>query len=54
MDKLLAPLDAQVKSLVEASLERKQDYARLRKIDGVGPAVASSVLNTLERASWHR
>ena len=32
LDKLLARLDAEVKTLIEASTERKQDYARLRKI----------------------
>jgi len=31
LDQLLAPLDAKVKTLIEASTERKQDYARLRK-----------------------
>jgi transposase len=48
-DKLLARIDASVKTLIEASAERKQDYARLRKITGVGAVVGSSVLNTLER-----
>ena len=49
LDKLLARIDAKVKALIEASDERKQDYARLRKITGVGAVVGSSVLNTLER-----
>ena len=49
MDKLLARIDAEVKALIETSVERKQDYARLRKITGVGAVVGSSVLNTLER-----
>src|SRR6516225_7036553 len=49
LDKLLARIDAKVKTLIEASTERKQDYARLRTIGGVGAVVGSSVLNTLER-----
>jgi transposase len=52
LDKLLARLDAEVKTLIEASTERKQDYARLRKIGGVGAVVGSSVLNTLERVPF--
>ena len=54
LDKLLARIDAEVKTLIEASSERKQDYARLRKIGGVGPVVGSSVLNTLERVPFKR
>jgi transposase len=49
LDKLLARIDAKVKALIEANAGRKQDYARLRKITGVGPVVGSSMLNTLER-----
>jgi transposase len=49
LDKLLARIDAEVKALIETSVERKEDYARLRKITGVGAVVGSSVLNTLER-----
>ena len=52
LDQLLARLDAKVKTLIEASTERKQDYARLRKIAGVGAVVGSSVLNTLERVPF--
>ena len=52
LDKLLAGLDARIKTLIEASPERKQDYARLRKIDGVGAVVGSSMLNTLERVPF--
>jgi transposase len=52
LDQLLARIDAKVKTLIEASGERKQDYARLRKIAGVGPIVGSSVLNTLERVPF--
>src|SRR5262249_43523491 len=49
LDKLLAPIGAEGKPLIETSVERKQHYARLRKITGVGAVVGSSVLNTLER-----
>jgi transposase len=49
LDKLLARIDAKVKALIEANAARKQDYARLRKITGVGAVVGSSMLNTLER-----
>jgi transposase len=52
LDKLLARLDARVKTLIEASTERKQNYARLRKIVGVGAVVGSGVLNTLERVPF--
>jgi transposase len=52
LDKLLTRLDARVKTLIETSTERKQDYARLRKITGVGAVVGSSVLNTLERVPF--
>ena len=52
LDQLLAGLDATIKTLIEASTERKQDYARLRKIGGVGAVVGSSVLNTLERVPF--
>ena len=51
-DKLLASLDTKIKTLIEATAERKEDYARLRKIAGVGPVVASGVLNTLERVPF--
>jgi transposase len=49
LDKLIARIDAKVKALIEANEQRKQDYARLRKITGVGAVVGSSILNTLER-----
>jgi transposase len=49
LDKLLARIDARVKALIEANAERKQHYARLRKITGVGPVVGASLVNTLER-----
>ena len=52
LDKLLARLDATIKTLIEATTKRKQDYARLRKIGGVGAVVGSSVLNTLERVPF--
>ena len=48
-DMLIERIDAKVKALIEASPERKRDCTRLRKIDGVGAVVGSSLLNTLER-----
>jgi Transposase IS116/IS110/IS902 family len=43
-----------VKALIEANKDRKQQYARLRKIAGLGGVVVrSSVLNTLERVPLH-
>jgi len=52
LDTLLARIDSRVKALIELSAERTQHYARLRKIDGVGGVVGSSVLNTLERVPF--
>jgi transposase len=54
LDKLLVRLDAKIKTLIEASTVRKEHYARLRKIAGVGAVVASSVVNTLERVPFER
>lgn len=48
-DQLIARIDARVKELVEARPERKQDYLRLRKINGVGLVVGTTLVNTLER-----
>lgn len=49
LDKLIAGIDARVRSLIEASPARKQDYIRLQTIQGVGPVVGGSLVNTLER-----
>lgn len=49
LDKFIDHIDAEVQALIDASEERKQHYARLRKITGLGAVVGSSVLNTLER-----
>lgn len=49
LTKLIARIDARVNALIEANAERKQNYARLRKISGVGPVVGGSLVNTLER-----
>ena len=50
LDRFVKHIDAKVKALIEADTDRKQQYARLRKIAGLGGAVVrSSVLNTLER-----
>jgi transposase len=49
LDQLLARIDIEIKTLIEANADRKQDYARLCKIPAVGPIVGGSMLNTLER-----
>jgi transposase len=49
LDKLLARIDARIKALIEANAERKQHYARLRRIAGVAPVVGGSLINTLDR-----
>lgn len=50
LDRLIKRMDAKVKALIEGNTDRKQDYARLGKIAGLGGTVVrSSVLNTLER-----
>lgn len=49
LDQLIARIDAKIKALIEADAERKQDYARLRRITGVGPVVGGSLVSTLER-----
>lgn len=54
LDKLLARIDAKIKALIEADDNRKQDYARLRKIPGVGSVVGGSLVNTLERVPFKR
>lgn len=52
LDKLLARIDARIKALIEANAKRKEDYARLRKIAGVGSVVGGSLVNTLERVPF--
>src|SRR5262250_772565 len=46
---LIARIDLRVKALVEADPERKQNFARLCTITGVGPVIGTALLNTLER-----
>jgi transposase len=53
-DTLIERIDAKVKALIEASPERKQDCARLRKIDGVGAVMGSSLVNSVERVPRKR
>ena len=48
-NQLIARIDLRVKALIEASPERKQNFARLCTISGVGPVVGSALVNTLER-----
>ena len=50
LDRLVKRMDDRVESLIEANKDRKEQYARLSKIAGLGGVVVrSSVLNTLER-----
>jgi transposase len=50
LDRFVKHIDDKVKALIEADADRRQQYARLRKIAGLGGVVVrSSVLNTLER-----
>ena len=54
LERFVKRIDAKVKTLIEANKDRKQQYARLRKIAGLGGVVVrSSVLNTLERVPLH-
>ena len=48
-NQLIARLDLRVKALVEADPERKQNFARLCTISGVGPVIDTALVNTLER-----
>jgi transposase len=48
-NQLITRLDLRVKALVEASPERKQNFARVCTICGVGPVVGTALVNTLER-----
>ena len=48
-NQLIARIDLRVKALVEADPERKQNFARLCTITGVGPVIGTALLNTLER-----
>lgn len=48
-NQLIARIDLRVKALVDASPERKQNFARLCTISGVGPVVGAALVNTLER-----
>ncbi len=49
LDQFIARIDAKIKALIKADAQRKQDYARLRKITGAGPVLGGSLVNTLER-----
>src|SRR5712691_2810713 len=48
-NQLIARLDLRVKTLVEASPDRKQNFTRLCTISGVGPVIGTALVNTLER-----
>ena len=49
LDTLIRRIDSKIRSLIEASPQSQQAYARLQRIPGVGPVVGSAVLNSLER-----
>lgn len=48
-NQLVARIDLRVKALIDANPERKQNFARLCTISGVGPVVGTALVNTLER-----
>jgi transposase len=48
-NQLIARIDLRVKALIEADPERKQNFARLCTITGVGPVIGTALVNTLER-----
>lgn len=48
-NQLIARIDLRVKALIDASPDRKQNFARLCTISGVGPVVGTALVNTLER-----
>jgi transposase len=48
-NQLIAHIDLRVRALIDASPERKQNFARLCTISGVGPVVGAALVNTLER-----
>jgi len=48
-DKVIARIDQRVKVLVDATPDRKQHFKQLRTIDGVGPVIGATLVNTLER-----
>jgi len=48
-DLVIARIDQRVKTLVEASPDRKEHVTHLRTIYGVGPVVSAALVNILER-----
>jgi transposase len=48
-NQLIARIDLRVKALIDVSPDRKQNFARLCTISGVGPVVGTALVNTLER-----
>ena len=48
-NQLIARLDLRIKALLAADPERKQNFARLCTISGVGPVIGTALVNTLER-----
>jgi len=48
-NQLIARIDLRVKALIDANPDRKQNFARLCTISGVGPVVGTALVITLER-----
>ena len=49
LDALIKRIDGKIRTLIEASAQTHDDWARLQRIPGVGPVVGSGVLNSLQR-----
>jgi transposase len=49
LDVLVERIDTKIHSLIEASAQGREHYARLRRIPSIGPVVGSGVLNSLQR-----
>jgi len=52
LDALIKHIDGKIRTLIEASAQTQDDWARLRRIPGVGPLVGSGVLNSLQRVGF--
>jgi len=52
LNALIECIDTRLRTLTESSAQRREGYARLRRIVGVGPIVGSGVLNSLQRLTF--
>src|SRR4029434_338096 len=48
-NQLIARIDLRIKTLIEASPDRKQNFTRVCTITGVGPVIGTALVTTLER-----